>query len=841
MMDTQSASEPSEPNHQPSGAKATPSIPNRRQRFCGAFLAAVATACGTGLSDHKANVSTPLSAVSPVSDTVRHRCVGGTEPGRTAWRDYLPHRPGLGLVATVDTSACRYRGTPLYFASIGGKTHHWTARGSASIYNATPESFEIYLDTQITADEANNTANTDGKMALAWNLQWEAYPEGKVSPSQCAGQTTPGETPWVADSAGVLTLHVDTQACGFTQGSAPSYFTSLGGASRHWRAVGHQAILEATATGFSVSVHNSGLTAAQAQDLWHLNWNARVANTSETPSAICHGQATAWKQYRHTNTFFMDVKTSDCNFQKTPRYFTSLGGTAHSQVEGSNAVYFPSASGFRVYVRTQGLSPKDFRLHWKAVVEPEKKAMWIWEQDTTRMLNDAPYAKNALEFLADRGFGTLYLYAGDQIENGIRRGLDTEAGKYRRLLRQLHAGGMEVHALLGSERLQSDRWALDNNELQGATHQRAVDAAQEIVAYNQGQVRDEQFDGVHLSILPHRTTAWNDPAGGPNSQQAILEQYLAMSAKVLRALTPESTGPTGVSIPWWYNQTVEFGGSNRPIYEHIMGLYDYVTLLTARDSWQAIYSLAKQPIRYAQQLGKPIVLGVETRRARELASGPDGEPASASHITFCEEGPDTMQIHLDRAGAHAFAIHDFRWYQALVDEFVDPKHRELFGENLEERCALNLLDVHGGKELKEIPGAWLVPAHVLYLGLYGFSKTGTETTSFEPQTPVPGPNPSYSAGFRRPLSAEHTTVFELRTLPFHRVGYLAVETFGPAPKVAIIAPLNGLRDQVLVFTKEAATAAKEVGLSTSTTSFGVGGAKVQLTEWTKEGSVVVIE
>ncbi len=313
------------------------------------------------------HIDQPVFSVEPVGASVRHRCAGATLAGQTKWRDYRPGRPGLGLVTIVDTSACGYDKAPIYSASLGGQTGHWSPKGSASIYNATAESFTVYLDTKITAQEANNTEDQEGKRALGWKLQWEAHPARPFEFAQCAGQTMPGQTEWKDDGKGGLTLRVNTQKCLFNRISTPSFFTALGGATGHWKAVGHSAIINPSAAGFSINIPNSIVTAKRAKEIWHLNWNAVSDRVHEKSESVCIGHANNWREYRVKGSFYVDVDTSHCSFEETPHYFTSLEGQNHSQVTGSNAIYFPTPKGFRVYVRGNGAKSEDFRLRWKAV------------------------------------------------------------------------------------------------------------------------------------------------------------------------------------------------------------------------------------------------------------------------------------------------------------------------------------------------------------------------------------------------------------------------------------------------------------------------------------------
>jgi hypothetical protein len=60
---------------------------------------------------------------------------------------------------------------------------------------------------------------------------------------------------------------------------------------------------------------------------------------------------TAWQPYG-TEGIFLDVDTSSAGFTITPIYITSIGGAAHHwRTTGATSIYFPTPTGFRVYVR----------------------------------------------------------------------------------------------------------------------------------------------------------------------------------------------------------------------------------------------------------------------------------------------------------------------------------------------------------------------------------------------------------------------------------------------------------------------------------------------------------
>lgn len=93
----------------------------------------------------------------------------------------------------------------------------------------------------------------------------------------------------------------------------------------------------------------------------------------------CQGSSSAgsvftsnWQQ-SSTDLIYLDVDTSQCAFTQIPEYFTTLSGTSdHSTAQGANAIYTPSATGFRVYVQKSGLTTdyaksRKWRIDWQAI------------------------------------------------------------------------------------------------------------------------------------------------------------------------------------------------------------------------------------------------------------------------------------------------------------------------------------------------------------------------------------------------------------------------------------------------------------------------------------------
>jgi len=192
---------------------------------------------------------------------------GSTTPGDTNWVQLGSN----SLYVDVDTSSAGFTEMPLYFTSLGGKTSHWIAIGVNSVYKATPTGFRIYIysgdERPLTPEYANENE---------WHIQWLGMITASVGDSNIvAGSTTAGDTSWVQLGGNSLYLDVDTSSAGFTE--TPLYFTSLGGKSSHWIAIGSNSVYKATPTGFRIYIYSGDgrpLTPEYAnENEWYIKWS----------------------------------------------------------------------------------------------------------------------------------------------------------------------------------------------------------------------------------------------------------------------------------------------------------------------------------------------------------------------------------------------------------------------------------------------------------------------------------------------------------------------------------------------------------------------------------------
>mmetsp|Transcript_12757 Transcript_12757/g.19399 ORF Transcript_12757/g.19399 Transcript_12757/m.19399 type:complete len:158 (+) Transcript_12757:174-647(+) len=113
------------------------------------FFSFFATCCSA--DGHISTTTSPLTCVSPIDlltarvdaleEHSKKTCIGSTSSAD--WVDFK----GQGASVAIDTAHCGFAATDkvLYFTSIRGDSHHWTAQGVAGIYEQTYNSFTVYV------------------------------------------------------------------------------------------------------------------------------------------------------------------------------------------------------------------------------------------------------------------------------------------------------------------------------------------------------------------------------------------------------------------------------------------------------------------------------------------------------------------------------------------------------------------------------------------------------------------------------------------------------------------------------------------------------------------------
>jgi hypothetical protein len=233
---------------------------------------------------------------------------------------------------------------------------------------------------------------------------------------------------------------------------------------------------------------------------------------------------------------------------------------------------------------------------------PAARAIWIWEAESYAMLEHEPAAARAITFLTSKSIGIAYLYADAWRGRNL---IAADPQSYRRLIRRMHAQGLQVHALLGSGELHTERYVLPRYR------QEALAMLRRVLDYNRDAALEERFDGANLDIEPHILDAWSTRkmellAGFIDLSNAFME-LKRESGLVLRI---------GLAMPFWLDGIqLEWQGRSKPVSEHLQDLYDYVALMDYRDhaaGGDGLVSHAQDEIRYGERIGRKVWVGVET-------------------------------------------------------------------------------------------------------------------------------------------------------------------------------------------------------------------------------------
>jgi hypothetical protein len=282
------------------------------------------------------------------------------------------------------------------------------------------------------------------------------------------------------------------------------------------------------------------------------------------------------------------------------------------------------------------------------------RAVWVWEDDTFRMLDKKDQWNETFSFLARRNLTTVYLYADEYRGRNIIR---DEPEKYRRLIAALYGNGYKVYALLGSWYLKTPEYILPERRAV------AVRMFENILRYNAESADGERFDGVNIDIEPYLLDDWNE------NRVLRATQYLDLAAEFMRLKQKAKAAlVVGPAMPFWFDgiDDIEWKGKRQRLSDHVQDIYDYVAIMDYRNFAQGsdgIVAHATDELEYADRNGKTVVIGVETLLT---------EPRK---VTFYGMGLAAMEEQLSivesefasRPSFAGFAIHHLGSYRKMHD------------------------------------------------------------------------------------------------------------------------------------------------------------------------------
>lgn len=291
----------------------------------------------------------------------------------------------------------------------------------------------------------------------------------------------------------------------------------------------------------------------------------------------------------------------------------------------------------------KGVAIHDYR-YWKELsserTTPAKKpssyiGTYIWRAET--LLTEK---EEILAFAQEKGVNLLY----------IRIDMNLPFQEYQRFNREAHAAGIEVHAMGGHP-----IWALE--ESRG----KILKLVQWVKRYNEAVSEEEKWAGIHLDIEPYVMPIWH------TDKEGLLRQWME-NIQAFVDETGKSTGlKTSIDLAAWLDNTPTPGQPELPFSHWMISQLDHTTMMAFRDQAEGdggILNLVDSEIRYAESIGKNLIVAVEMKESRE-----------GNYVTFYEEGKAEMMRQVDlvtralsvHSSFKGIAVHAYEYWKNAKD------------------------------------------------------------------------------------------------------------------------------------------------------------------------------
>ena len=245
------------------------------------------------------------------------------------------------------------------------------------------------------------------------------------------------------------------------------------------------------------------------------------------------------------------------------------------------------------------------------------RAIWLWS--TEKMLDDTTEADAFFHFCQQQGIKHVWaqLLYDMQVKRRGRQVLSSTCvirreSALRRFLQTAHAAGLKVHALEGYP-----------EHAQRQYHYISLGIVDAVLAFNQDQPTDEQFDGVHFDNEPHLLLGWHDP----QRRKQILFEFLTLNSECQRKVAAASPRiQFGIDIPfWWHHADARSGDTHGDVFFrthqqsaslHLLEMLDNVGVMNYRDAAQGadgMIALGRDLLVHADNSRRAkVFMGVET-------------------------------------------------------------------------------------------------------------------------------------------------------------------------------------------------------------------------------------
>lgn len=232
---------------------------------------------------------------------------------------------------------------------------------------------------------------------------------------------------------------------------------------------------------------------------------------------------------------------------------------------------------------------------------------YIWRAELVRSEKE-----EILDFVREQGIDLLY----------IRIDMNLPMSYYREFNREAKAMGIELHAMGGHP-----VWALTESR------EKIFRLVNWVRSFNEQAAENERFEGIHLDIEPYVLPIWSV------DKEEVLRQWMGNIQAFVQKLEESPRLQSSVDLAAWLDNAATPGQPDLPFSHWMISQLDHTTLMAFRDRAEGsngILGLVDSEIKYAESVGKKLIVAVEMKESRE-----------GNFVSFFEEGKTAMNIQLD--------------------------------------------------------------------------------------------------------------------------------------------------------------------------------------------------
>lgn len=234
--------------------------------------------------------------------------------------------------------------------------------------------------------------------------------------------------------------------------------------------------------------------------------------------------------------------------------------------------------------------PSETIMNFRKQGDTNTLGVWWWSISTIKGSTGQKY----LDFCVLNSVSEIYLCIDGMSQSG-----STSYADVRAFVKKAGSMGIRVAALTGDY-----KWIEPGN----TGFQKYVD---KFVSYQNSAAVDEKFYSMHLDVEPHQHPDFKTGTEG----RAKIMQWFADFA-INKAVPAAKSAGTLLEwdIPFWMSDEVKnpVNNSNIILAELMAKYCDTISIMSYRDTAQAMYNVSIEEIEFAKKYGCKIVLGAET-------------------------------------------------------------------------------------------------------------------------------------------------------------------------------------------------------------------------------------